>query len=56
MRKAKKKTWSELKDENCPKCKEPLMTDMFTEKTLGCKCGFVITKTSKDLLVNRDHS
>lgn len=55
MRKEKKKTWAELKSEKCPKCKDPLMSDMFEGKTLGCACGFVITKDTKDLLVNRDN-
>lgn len=55
MRRQKKKTWQELKSEKCPKCREPLMSDMFTGEVLGCKCGFIITKSTKDLLVNRDH-
>lgn len=56
MRKKKEKTWRTLKDEKCPKCHEPLMKDMFDGKTLGCACGFIVTKATKDLLVDRDHS
>lgn len=51
----KKKTWSELKDEKCPNCKQTLTTDMFSGDTVGCpNCGFVIKKEAKDLLVDRD--
>lgn len=54
--KKKKKTWPELKTEQCPKCKSVLMKDMFSGQILGCECGFVISKATSDLLVNRDHN
>lgn len=52
--KQKHKTWKELKDDKCPKCKSLMMTDMFTGEALGCSCGFVITAKTKNLLVKRD--
>lgn len=56
MRKKKEKTWATLKVDKCPKCGEPLMTDMFEGKILGCGCGFTVTKSTKELLVERDHN
>lgn len=52
--KQKHKTWNELKDDRCPKCKSILTKDMFTGEALGCSCGFIITTKTKDLLVERD--
>ena len=53
-RKPKKKTWYQLKDEQCPKCGSTLMIDLFGSGTVGCACGFVIAENVKTLLVNRD--
>jgi len=55
MRKPKKKSWHELKDEKCPKCKGVLMRDLFGNGTIGCSCGFVLEEKMKDFLVKRDH-
>ncbi len=55
MKKPKKKIWSELKDEKCPKCKCPLTKGMFGD-LVGCECGFIIETKTKDLLVKRDHN
>lgn len=52
--KPKKKTWNELKDEQCPKCKATLMKDLFGAGTVGCACGFQIQDSVKTLLVDRD--
>ncbi len=51
--KPKHKTWRELQDNRCPKCKAELQQGMFGD-IIGCSCGFVIDKKTKDLLVNRD--
>ncbi len=52
-KKQKYKTWIELQDNKCPKCKADLQDGMFGEIT-GCSCGFIIDKKTKDLLVKRD--
>lgn len=56
MKQNKQKTWSELKDFNCPKCGGELMKDIFNGETVGCACGFVVTQETRNLLVKRDHS
>lgn len=56
--KSRKKTWETLKDNNCPKCKQPLEKGMFDNNYTSCmteNCGFGITDNTKELLVNRDH-
>jgi len=52
-RKPKNKTWSSLKEEKCPKCGNILITGMFLD-LVGCPCGFVIDRSTKEVLVNRD--
>lgn len=55
--KSTKKTWKELKDNNCPRCSEELSKGMFGGDFSGCQaCGFVISDDSKDILVERDHN
>lgn len=54
MRKIKKNSWHELKDNKCPKCKSQLMVDLFGERFEGCSCGFLIEEDTKTLLVERD--
>lgn len=52
-----KKTWRELKDNECPNCKVELEKGMFDSDYSSCQnCGFVIKDTTKNLLVNRDHN
>lgn len=55
MAKKKKKTWEDLKYDNCPKCKAGLSKDMFGNLTLGCQCGFIIKQLVRDVIVERDY-
>jgi uncharacterized Zn finger protein (UPF0148 family) len=57
--KSRKKTWKELKDDKCPKCKQPLFKGMFDDGYVACQtegCDFVIMDKTKELLVKRDHN
>ena len=55
MRKQKKKTWHQLKDDKCPKCNGTLMRDLYGDGLVGCSCGFVLEEHTKDILVERDN-
>lgn len=55
MKKNKKKSWHELKNDKCPKCKQTLMDDLFGIGTVGCACSFQIQGDVKNLLVERDN-
>lgn len=55
--KPRKKTWEELKHNKCPACKTELSKGMFEADYSACQhCGFVIKDSTKDLLVERDHT
>jgi uncharacterized protein (DUF983 family) len=55
MRKVKKNSWYQLKEEKCPNCGAGLMRDMFRKEYTGCACGFNVDNSTKDLLVTRDY-